>query len=90
MPWLPGLAKPDLRLVECAIPRLVALAFAIRRQRSHVRIASGAPKSLCLQTDAYPQTETAALTCSRASKQPRSRSRILRHARHGAVNSPSL
>jgi hypothetical protein len=44
VPWLPGLAKPRfLRLVECVVPRSVALAFALRRQRSHVRIVSGAP-----------------------------------------------
>jgi hypothetical protein len=32
-----------LRLVEYVVPRSVALAFALRRQRSHVRIVSGAP-----------------------------------------------
>jgi hypothetical protein len=31
------------RLVECVVPRSVALAFALRRQRSHARIVSGAP-----------------------------------------------
>jgi hypothetical protein len=35
-----GSQHPFLRLVESVVPRLVAETFAVRRQRSHVRIVS--------------------------------------------------
>jgi hypothetical protein len=41
--WLPAWNTPFLRLIKCVVPGLGAWAFALRRQRSHVRIVSGAP-----------------------------------------------
>jgi hypothetical protein len=42
--WLPGsLQHPFLRLNKCVVPGLGAWTFAFRRQRSHVRVVSGAP-----------------------------------------------
>src|SRR5260221_7697902 len=40
-------------------------AFALRRQRSHVRIVSGASVFLCLQRDMQAQPETSVLLHSR-------------------------
>ncbi len=47
MPWLPGLAKPRfLRLVECVVPRSVALAFALRRHVSRCLVPKGSLKEV--------------------------------------------
>src|SRR5258708_301842 len=40
--WLLAWNTPFLRLIKCVVPGLGAWAFALRRQRSHVRIVSGA------------------------------------------------
>jgi hypothetical protein len=54
-----------LRLVESAVRRLVAETFALRRQRSHVRIVSGAPTfSLFYKAICAPRAETAVLSPS--------------------------
>jgi len=44
--WLPAWNTPFSRLIKCVVPGLGAWAFALRRQRSHVRIVSGAPVPL--------------------------------------------
>jgi hypothetical protein len=44
--WWPACKTPFLRLIKCVAPRLRAWAFALRRQRSHVRTVSGAPSFL--------------------------------------------
>jgi DNA-binding transcriptional LysR family regulator len=55
-------SRPFLRLNKCIVPRLGTWAFALRRQRSHVRIVSGAPSAKVSQT-APPVRRCIAFNC---------------------------